>query len=369
MSLLKKYVTEGFSLIKVDNSEKIIIKKSIIKNKEIEKIKTFEYISLAKIIAAFAVVILHTNGAFWSFNFSNYKRYWLSANIIECIFYFAVPFFALCIGATLLDFNEKYGLLKYYYRRIIKVVIPLLFWSFSLYFYRLYVLKNCSKVKLSFENLWNLYYKHKVYSIFGSFHTFLEGYMIIPLLAYVEKSKKLKIYLYCFFMLLITQAIIPYLIKLLNPNLEWVYHINAGYIIYIFAGYIKRKRIFIYILGIICLLIHIYGTKILTLKYKSIIKLHKGYLNLYSCSLFLFLKENTKILSMLINPVYINKIGSLTIGSFFMHMPIKDSYLKLFSVNKFSLEFRLFSGIIICFISLLITAIIKKIPILKYTVP
>ena len=32
------------------------------------------------------------------------------ANIIESLFYFAVPFFVLCIGATLLDFNEKYGI-------------------------------------------------------------------------------------------------------------------------------------------------------------------------------------------------------------------------------------------------------------------
>lgn len=85
-----------------------------------------DYISFSKIIACFSVVILHTNGIFWNFNYNTYKKYWKSANLIECIFYFGFPFFVLSIGATLLDFNEKYGLKKYLKRRIIKVVIPLL---------------------------------------------------------------------------------------------------------------------------------------------------------------------------------------------------------------------------------------------------
>ena len=63
------------------------------------------------------LVILHTNNKFWHFNYNIYKQYWISANAIESIFYFAVPVFILCIGATLLDFNEKYGLKEYYYKR------------------------------------------------------------------------------------------------------------------------------------------------------------------------------------------------------------------------------------------------------------
>ena len=67
------------------------------------------------------------------FKYNNYKSYWISANLIETIFYYAVPVFVLCIGATLLDFNEKYSLKKYYYKRFEKVIIPLFCWSFILY--------------------------------------------------------------------------------------------------------------------------------------------------------------------------------------------------------------------------------------------
>ena len=63
--------------------------------------------------------------------------------------------------------------------------------------------------------------------------------MIIPLLAYVQKSEKVKIYSYCFITLLITQTICPYLIKLFEPRLKWIYYINVGYIIYIFAFFAK----------------------------------------------------------------------------------------------------------------------------------
>ena len=114
------------NIFEFENNLLISSKKSIYINKIENNNKLLDNISLAKIIACFSVVILHTNGAFWKFNYNNYKTYWISANYIECIFYFAVPFFVLCIGATLLDFNEKYGLKIYFKRRIIKVVIIML---------------------------------------------------------------------------------------------------------------------------------------------------------------------------------------------------------------------------------------------------
>ena len=219
----------------------ISITKYLIKENKNPKIILIEYISVAKVLATFSVVILHTNGAFWNFSYINYKKYWISANKIESIFYFAVPFFVLCIGATLLDFNEKYGLKKYFYKRIIKVVIPLILWNIILYIFRVYIIRNMNKQKLNFINIWNIYYKNKIYSIFGSFHIFLISYFIIPLLAYVEKTKKIKIYSYCFISILITQALFPYFISLFKLKIEWVYNINIGYTIYIFAGYILHN--------------------------------------------------------------------------------------------------------------------------------
>ena len=349
-------------------------------NKKTAEHKQFGYISFAKILCCYSVVILHTNNKFWHFNYNNYKTYWLSANLIECIFYFAVPMFALCIGATLLDFNERYGIIEYYKKRILKIVIPMLSWTFLLYFYKIYILKDMNKIKFTFRNLWNLYYGHKVYSIINSLHYFLLLYFITPLLAFVDKSKKIKIYSYCFVALLLGQALFPYLINVFDLKLIWIYNIDLGYMIYLFAGYIIQNykfsiiaKIIIYLLGLFGFLIHTIGTKILTLRYGKVIQLHKGYVNLpcvlYSCSLFLLIKEISNLIFKLINEKFISKIGTLTFGPFFMHTPIMDYCIKNFKFDLYGLNYRLFGGIMICTISLIITFILKNIPLLNYLVP
>ena len=68
--------------------------------KQTTQTKILDYITIAKIISVYGVVILHTNEIFWKFQYNNYKSYWISANFIENFFYFSVPMFVLCIGAT-----------------------------------------------------------------------------------------------------------------------------------------------------------------------------------------------------------------------------------------------------------------------------
>ena len=140
--------------------------------------------------------------------------------------------------------------------------------------------------------------------------------MIIPLISYVDKSNKIKIYSYCSIMLIITESLIPYIINVFHLQLVWIYKINIKFIIYIFLGYIIQNynfsnlnRNIIYILGLSGLLIHMIGTEILTLRYKKINLMHKGYANfpciLYSCSMFLFIKENAYLIFQKINIIYI----------------------------------------------------------------
>ncbi len=169
-----------------------------------------------------------------------------------------------------------------------------------------------AKEKITFVYVWNLYFLSKLNAIFGSIHGFLKMYLIIPLLAFVEKSKKIKIYSYCLVTLFISQALVPYLINLFQSELAWIYNIKVDQLIYIFAGYIIQNYKFsnltklkIYFFGIAGLLIHFFGTQILTIKYNKISYLHKGYLNapcvVYSCASFLFIKENSHLIFKIIN--------------------------------------------------------------------
>ena len=98
-----------------------------------------------------------------------------------------------------MDFNERYGLLEYNKKRIVKVFIPLLGWTSILYLYKVYVLKNIRIIPLNFSSLWNYFFRSKLYGIYHSLHIFLLTYMLIPLLAYIDKAKKIRIYTYYFF--------------------------------------------------------------------------------------------------------------------------------------------------------------------------
>ena len=380
MKLLNKII-KGYNLI--DISKLQIEKRNRLKFEQLNSLdindksviqknqKILDYISFAKIISSFGVIVLHLNH-FWKFNLKKKKR-WIIENIYETFFYYSVPFFVLCIGATLLDFQERYGLLEYNKRRIVKVFIPLLGWTLTLYLIKAYILKNISKISFNFSSIWNYFFNSEIYKTFNSLHIFLLTYMLIPLLAYIEKKNKIRIYSYYFFLLLISQAFIPYIISLFGNKIIWIYNLNIGYIIYIFGGYIiqnyiftKNAKIIIYILGIFSFLIHLIGTQVLTFKYHKIIMLHKGYLNapciIYSCSLFLFVKEYFFIITKIINKKHINKIGSLTLGPFFIHLTIRE-VIEKFSKFKTLMSYNLLMYSFITFsICIIISYILKKIP-------
>ena len=201
-----------------------------------------------------------------------------------------------------------------------------------------------------------------------------------PLISYIEKKNKVKIYTYGFILLLVCKILVPYLINVFNLEIIWIYYFPFDYMIYIFAGYIIHNykfqikyKILIYFLGILGFLLMLLGTQILTIKYQRIDNRHKGYENLscvlYSCSLFLFIKEYSYLIFKIINKKFINKIGTLTFGPFFLHMYIRNHIKELFNINIYNFYYRFFGGIAICSLCLIITALLKKIPLIKYLVP
>jgi hypothetical protein len=207
------------------------------------------------------------------------------------------------------------------------------------------------------------------------------GYMAIPLIAYIDMFNKIKIYSISFSLLLINTSTIPYFMKFFNDNrITWPYNYNLGYIIYLFAGYIihnhkfnEKARILIYMLGLLGLLSRIIISHYLTMKYKKPDGTQIGYVNLpivlYSCSIFLFVKENSNNIFKIIKKEHINTIGSLSMGPFFLHYIIIWGFFKLFNYNEFSFIYRFYGSFIITFMCFIITLMMKKIPIIKNLVP
>ena len=87
------------------------------------------YLSLLSVIACLSVVILHTNNCFW--RFSSTEFYWKTANLVESLFYYAVPVFFMISGATLIDYPQRYSTLVFFRKRLTKTLIPFVFWSLA----------------------------------------------------------------------------------------------------------------------------------------------------------------------------------------------------------------------------------------------
>lgn len=116
------------------------------------KAKRIEYIDLANVIATFAVVFLHANSCFWDFS---KERYWITADVIESVFIFAVPLFFMISSVTLIDYQKRYDTKTYFRKRFAKAVIPFLFWTLFALVFDIVVLKTISISDLSLELLYN----------------------------------------------------------------------------------------------------------------------------------------------------------------------------------------------------------------------
>lgn len=342
--------------------------------------KRIEYISLASVLSSLAVIYLHANSCFWTFSTA---RYWFTANIIESVFYFAVPVFFMISGAMLIDFHKKYDLKTYFSKRINKTVIPYLIWSFiglillTFYFETI----NFSDINLIY--ILNGLFTGKLVSIYGFFIPLFCTYLSIPLFALIPEERRKDIFIYICAVSLILNFLIPFIISVfdLDINFKLSIAVGSGYLFYTLAGYLIHKyelkqkyRLIIYVLAIIGLLMHIIGTYESSMLAGEIVKTFKGYTKLpcllYSVGIFVFIKYDLiKIMKINVIKRFVNFADYYTFGIYLVHIYILYFLIKIFSINNTSIIFRLFSPIVIYLICIAVIYIIRKIPFGKKIIP
>lgn len=230
------------------------------------KMKKIEYIDLANVIAAIAVVFLHTNGCFWEFNKS---RYWITANLIESVFIFAVPVFFMISSVTLMDYQKRYNTKTFLKKRFSKTVIPFLFWTFVGLVFDIVFLHTLKPSDLTLRVLVDGIINNQFVSIYWFFMPLFGIYLSIPLFASIEQEKRVKLFKYLFLIGFIFNGTIPFLLSAFHIDMAWPLGINvvSGYAIFVVMGYLIHKidftpnqRCIIYFLGLAGLLMHFGGT-------------------------------------------------------------------------------------------------------------
>lgn len=333
------------------------------------------YITLLSVMSAFAVVVLHTNSCFWLFS---KDRYWLTANIIEGVFYFAVPVFFMITGATLIDYQEKYSTKEFFKKRIKKAVIPFICWNLIALVYC--ILRNAISIQsVDIKYIFNGIMDNTFMGIYWFFIPLFCIYLSMPLFAAIQKEKKISIFKYLVATSLIFNFGFPFINSIFNLNLSLpiIISVSSEYMIYIFIGYLldnielsKSKRYIIYVLGIIGLLMHIIGTYKLSIDANSIVQTYKGYYNipciLYSTSVYVFIKTASLKIK---NFDLLNILSKYTFETYLMHWFVMELFVDITKVNTLNIFYRLLAPIPIVAICILITYILRKIPIIKNIVP
>lgn len=305
--------------------------------------------------------------------------YWMIGNIYDSMVRMAVPLFFMVSGVLLLNHKEE-PLFVFFQKRIHKVVIPLIAWSFIYILFKKYGLHqnvNIFKDMLLSLNRPEYYHLWFLYTIIGI-------YLVLPILKVFIKYASKHLQVYFIILWILSVSIIPFINYFTGIHIKSHMPMMAGYIGYLILGYqlakikITTKLFYVAILFIfISTLSTAFGTYYLSEKAGKYIGFFYGYFGvstlIQAISYFIALKylgEN------LLNKYFtisqgITAISITSLGIYLVH-PIYIFILQKIGITVFSSNPIIMVPVvaILTFLLSFITIyIIQKIPIGKMIAP
>ena len=340
------------------------------------------YISMLSVVSAVAVLFLHVNGCFWIYSEA---EYWFSANIIECIAYFAVPVFFMLSGATLIDYKEKYSTKIYFCKRMKKALIPFVVWSFIGVLF-LILTGGIELEETSIKKILEMVLNTEVIEIYWFFNALFGTYLCIPVLAAIPKGMRKNVYSYIVAAVFVTTYVIPFVCARIGFRYyeRIQFDIGNGYLIYVIVGYLlheneldRKKTGLIYLSGITGFLIHLIGTYVLSREAGAIVGTYKGYQSLpcllYSVAAYVFLKKSIiKLLDITcLEKVFncVERMSDYTYAVFLIHFYVIKIVIRIFHADIYSLGYRLVAPFAVFAICVILTKIIRAFPCGKWVLP
>ena len=343
---------------------------------ENSKNKRIIYFDVLNILACINVVLIHMNGIVHSFRPT---IDWKTALIFEVICFWAVPIFIMLSGATLLKYRERYNTKTFFKKRFVKVLIPWIIWSFITYVFHN---KNINLIQFGNDFLYQ-----RIENIYWFFPLILYLYCLIPIISiFTEKKEYRGILKGIVIFLFIFKSVLTPIYSIIHKSIPSIFNycLEAnGYIMFLILGYLlsttdisKKKRIIIYILGVLSAIIRYFYTYHFSMKQGTVNKDLFDYTSalsvFLSLSVFLFIKNIKweKVLNKFnITPNFLATISSCSFGVYLMHLLVKNTLTDLFNLNPLNIIYRTIGAICLYVICVIIVLGIKKIPIVKNIVP
>lgn len=332
-----------------------------------EKKDRIIYLDILRIIATIAVVAIHVSANNW-YTTSPASYEWNVLNFYDSIVRWAVPIFVMISGALFLDNDRNIETKKLYTKNILRIITAFLFWS--VIYAGITVSTNRIEVFIQ-EIFLGHYHLWFLYMIIGL-------YMLTPILRKITEDKKTTEYF--LIVSIIFTIIIPTIFK--HPTLSQMTKIlenidlNFGYVTYFVLGYYlsklelsKKSRIIIYISSILGFLITIFGTAIISNNKMIPTNIYNEYypnVLLESIGVFVLIKN----IKFDIKPKQANMIKVLSKYSFGIYLVHDLILTELVKNGLTTLTFNPIISVpcialIVYIISLIISIILNKIPILN----
>lgn len=337
------------------------------------------YRAAASVLACISVVILHTNFVFWT---KPGGRLWVTSCFLETFFYWPVPVFFMLSGANLLNYRERYTTGQFLKKRMLKTLLPFLFWSFAADVYLSVIHERA--LDWSFSKVLDDILNSRVFSVYWFFLPLFAVYLSMPILSRVER--KIQTYGYGILLGLIFVCILPFVCSLLGVemNNELIPPVAGGYLIYVMLGYVldrvtlsRKRRWTAYVLGTIGWLTQFLGTLLGSEDMMGIDMTFKGYTNLpaflQAVGVFVFLRSFSyeKFFQRRYDTFqkWIFTLSSLTFGVYLLHYFFVVGLPRLLDIQTTKLSWRLGGAVLIFLLCAGITWVLKKIPLVRKLVP
>ena len=347
----------------------------------VKKELRFNFITVASVLSAVAVVLLHTN-SFWQYGDS---LRWEIANIINCSLIFAVPVFFMISGATLIDYSDRYDTKIFLKKRFKKTLIPFVFWSLIAVLLHALLLKDLPKSSYSFLNIMMGVLSASFVPIYWFFIPLFVNYLSMPLFTITRKKDRKSTFKYLIFLGLIINAAIPFILKLAGINWKFPYTISiiSGALYYLVVGYYirsyeitKRMRMIIYLAGLVSLLAMIIGTSVGSHAVGHVTGFWRGldmitYM-VYAPAVFLAIKNITERLQLEKHKKvarFFARFARYTFAVYLLHWFFLAMFEKCFALNHTSPIYFLVMSPVVIILPCIVAMIFRKIPLLKATLP
>lgn len=167
--------------------------------------KHYYYMDILNIMATMAVLWLHTSE--YAFEYKPYDPSWYISLIIQVVFIWAVPIFFMISGANLLNYRDRYDTKTFFKKRMLRVLLPFIFWSFIWYAWNHFVMHQDN---WSIKGFINGIEYDTIQPIFWFFYFVIPIYIAMPFLSVLATKANKKVVTYIITLYVIGVGIINY---------------------------------------------------------------------------------------------------------------------------------------------------------------